>query len=158
MQSPVSSTTDPPGPRRGRRFRAVGLVAVALLGAVVVAWLLAPQPTAPEPDPTDAASPPVTSPATSRTVSPTASPPGSAATPPGGEGLVGTYRCLTLDEATAAIERDGLDVGTVSYSIEGGAVDETWLVDVQTPAPGDPPAADRTVDLLLANPFNVQCP
>ena len=158
MQSPVSSTTDPQGPRRGRRLVAIGLVAVALLGAVVVALLLAPRPTAPETNPSDAPSRPVASPATSQTTSPTSSPPGSVATPPSSEGLVGNYRCRTLDEVTAAIERDGLAVGTVSYSIEGGAVDETWLVDVQTPAPGDPPAADGTVDLLLANPFNVSCP
>lgn len=91
-------------------------------------------------------------------MSPTASPPGSVASPPSGDGLVGNYHCLTLTEVTAAIENDGLAVGTVSYSIEGGAVDETWLVDVQTPAPGEPPPADRTVDLLLANPFNVACP
>jgi len=69
--------------------------------------------------------------------------------------LVGDYRCLTLSVATAAIERDGYVVGTVSYSIEGGAVDATWLVDVQDPLPGEAAAPGTRIDLLLASPFNV---
>lgn len=69
--------------------------------------------------------------------------------------MVGDYRCLTLADATAAIERDGYVVGTVSYSIEGGAVDATWLVDVQDPPPGEAAAHSAPVDLLLASPFNV---
>ena len=43
----------------------------------------------------------------------------------------------------------------MSYSIEGGAVDATWVVDTQDPAPGAAAAMGDKVDLLLANPFNV---
>ena len=88
------------------------------------------------------------SPSTSPTPEATASP------PTGGSIVVGDYRCLTLVDATTRLKSDGLSLGTVSYSIEGGAVDDTWIVDRQDPPPGArrPPAA--TVNLLLASPFS----
>jgi hypothetical protein len=68
--------------------------------------------------------------------------------------VVGDYRCLTLPDATEEIRADGLKLGRVSYSIEGGAVNDTWIVDRQSPAPGERRPRDTAVDLLLASPFN----
>lgn len=88
---------------------------------------------------------------------PTPTPTVPAATPSqpsGGGSVVGDYRCLRLPVATARIESDGFRLGRVSYSIEGGAVDETWIVDRQTPGPGSATRRGATIDLLMASPFN----
>ena len=65
---------------------------------------------------------------------------------------------MTLAEASEAIERDGYTVGIVSYSIEGGAVDDTWIVDTQRPPPGEAATPGSPIDLLLASPFNACLP
>jgi hypothetical protein len=142
----------------GRRSRSVliaaslAVVAVAVVGCIFIESLIDGRPSSPAPSgpvATDSQTPvPSTSPTSPSTPAP-------SAPPPAGPGLVGDYRCLTLADATAAIERDGYEVGTVSYSIEGGAVDATWLVDVQDPPPGEAAAPGTPVDLLLASPFNV---
>jgi hypothetical protein len=140
----------------GRRSRPVliaaslGIVAVGVVGCIFIGSLI-DEPRSPEPSgpvATGSQVPVPTSPTSPSTPLP-------SAPPPAGPGVVDDYRCLTLADATAAIERDGYVVGTVSYSIEGGAVDTTWLVDVQDPPAGGAAAPGTPVDLLLASPFNV---
>ncbi len=140
--------------RRSRSILIVAslaVVAVAVVGCIFIDSLI-DGPKTPEPSgpvATDSQTPvPTTSPTSPSTPAP-------SAPPPAGPGVVGDYRCLTLADATVAIERDGYVIGTVSYSIEGGAVDAAWLVDVQDPPPGAAAAPGAPVDLLLASPFNV---
>jgi beta-lactam-binding protein with PASTA domain len=92
--------------------------------------------------------------APTRGPSPTPAPLVTASPPIDGSLVVGDYQCLTLVEATARLERDGFSRGTISYSIEGGPVDDTWIVQSQAPLPGArrPPGAG--VNLLLASPFS----
>jgi hypothetical protein len=132
----------------------LGFIALAVVGCVFIESIL-DGPTMPTPsEPAATGSHPA--PATSASPPPTpASSAPPTARPPTVPGAVGDYRCLTLKAATAAIERDGYVIGTVSYSIEGGAVDATWLVDTQDPPPGVAAAPGTKVSLLLANPFNV---
>lgn len=97
-----------------------------------------------------------TGPPATSTGSPTpsrSSPPASRPPAVGPMG-VGDYRCLKLPDATDRIRSDGLKLGRVSYSIEGGAVDDTWIVDTQNPTPGSRRPRGTAVDLLLASPFN----
>ena len=77
--------------------------------------------------------------------------------PPVGGIPVGDYRCMVLPEAEAHIRDDGFKVGRVSYSIEGGAVDDTWAVTRQDPGPNSSAARGATIDILLSNPFGT-CP
>jgi hypothetical protein len=55
------------------------------------------------------------------------------------------------------LKADGFAVGSVAYTFEGGPVDATWLVDRQTPPPGERRPPGAAVDLVLSNPFFV-CP
>jgi hypothetical protein len=86
--------------------------------------------------------------------SPSPTPDATAMPPTGGSIVVGDYRCLTLREAAVRIERDELSLGTVSYSIEGGPVDDTWIVERQTPQAGATRPPRAGVNLLLASPFS----
>ncbi|HEU5203533.1 MAG TPA: PASTA domain-containing protein [Candidatus Limnocylindrales bacterium] len=152
--------TDNPNRGRGRNARReqLALLAIGVLAALLAVSFLArpsePLPDEPTPTPTHA---------TVETTSPPASPSASAsdsasASPrPGGEGAVGDYGCLTLAEATAAVEGDGFEVGSVAYTLEGGPVTDDWLVSDQTPASGEPRAPGSAIDLVLSNPFMV-CP
>jgi beta-lactam-binding protein with PASTA domain len=72
--------------------------------------------------------------------------------PPGGI-PVGDYRCMVLPEAEAHIRDDGFTVGRVSYSIEGGPVDDTWAVTLQDPQPHSSAARGAAIDILLSSPF-----
>lgn len=94
-----------------------------------------------------------TPPTSTPTPEPTA--PVATPSPPTGGGLVvGDYGCLTLRDATARIRGDGFALGRISHSIEGGPVDDTWIVDRQTPVPGGAYPRGAPIDLLLASPFN----
>ena len=143
---------------RGLPFRLAllfGLVALVIVGCVFIESILngrtMPTPSEPFATGSQPASPTSVSPPPT----PASSTPPLTPQPPTLPGVVGDYRCLTLAIATAAIERDGYVVGTVSNSIEGGAVDATWLVDTQDPPPAAAAAPGTTIDLLFANPFNV---
>lgn len=91
-------------------------------------------------------SPGVTSPPTPQVGSPQA---------PVGRLRVGDYRCMVLPEAKAHIRADGFKVGRISYSIEGGAVDDTWAVSRQDPLPKSSAARGATIDILLSSPFGI---
>ena len=144
------------GRERNARREPLAVLAIGVLALLLAVWFLTrpsePQPQEPTPRPTtvDPTSPPA---------SPSASPSeaASSSAPPVGPGAVGDYGCLTLAEATAAVERDGFDVGSVAYTLEGGPVTDDWLVSDQTPAPGEPSPAGAAVDLVLSSPFMV-CP
>lgn len=146
------------GRERNARREQLALLAIGVLATLLaVSFLTRPSEPAPEePTPTpmhttvETTSPPA-SPSTSPSESASASP------PPGGEGTVGDYGCLTLAEATAAVERDGFKVGNVAYTLEGGPVGDDWLVSDQTPASGEPSPAGSAIDLVLSSPFMV-CP
>ncbi len=127
----------------------LAVVAVAVVGCIFIDSLIDGRPSSPAPSGPVARDSPTPVPSTSPTS------PAPSAPPRAGPGLLGDYRCLTLADATAAIGRDGYVVRTVSYSIEGGAVDATWLVEVQDPPPSAAAAPGTPVDLLLASPFNV---
>jgi beta-lactam-binding protein with PASTA domain len=73
--------------------------------------------------------------------------------PPLMTGRVGDYWCMVLPEASAHIRDDGFEVGRISYSIEGGPVDDTWAVVQQDPAPRSTLAKGGSIDILLASPF-----
>jgi serine/threonine-protein kinase len=89
---------------------------------------------------------------------PSPTPVATQTAPPTGGGLVvGDYRCLTLTDATRRLKADGFTLGSVAYTFEGGPVDATWLVDRQTPPPGERRPPGAAVDLVLSNPFFV-CP
>jgi serine/threonine-protein kinase len=90
--------------------------------------------------------------------SPGATPlPSRTAPPIGGTLEVGDYGCLTLADATRRLQGDGFTLGSVTYTFEGGPVDDTWLVDRQTPTPGERWPPGTAVDLVLSSPFMV-CP
>src|SRR6185436_7959978 len=73
--------------------------------------------------------------------------------PPVTTNQVGDYRCMILPEATDRIRADGFTVGRVSYSIEGGPVDDTWAVVQQDPAPNSSFTKGGPIDILMASPF-----
>jgi beta-lactam-binding protein with PASTA domain len=68
---------------------------------------------------------------------------------------VGDYRCMVLPEARTHIRDDGFKVGRISYSIEGGPVDDTWAVVRQDPAPKSRLARGGAIDILMASPFGI---
>jgi beta-lactam-binding protein with PASTA domain len=87
---------------------------------------------------------------------PSPTPVGTQTAPPTVGGLVvGDYRCLTLTDATRRLKADGFTLGSVAYTFEGGPVDDTWLVDRQTPTPGERRPRRAAVDLVLSSPFIV---
>jgi len=152
-------TDNPNGGReRNARREQLALLAIGVLAALLAVSFLTrpsePAPDEPTPTPThttvETTSPPA-SPSTSASEAASASP------PPAGEGAVGDYGCLTLAEATAAVEGDGFEVGSVAYTLEGGPVTDDWLVSDQTPPSGEPGAAGSAIDLVLSSPFMV-CP
>ena len=105
-----------------------------------------PEPTA---SPAPSASP-------TATLEPTATPPPSASptpTPP----IVGDYRCLTLDAATAQLQADGFTLGTVTTNPRGGASDGTWLVQAQVPTPGESRPAGTAIQMTVIDPTSA-CP
>ena len=73
--------------------------------------------------------------------------------PPVGGIPVGDYRCMVLPEAEAHIRDDGFAVGRISYSVEGGPVDDTWAVTRQDPPARSTAAPGATIDILLSSPF-----
>jgi beta-lactam-binding protein with PASTA domain len=78
--------------------------------------------------------------------------------PPLNRAPVGDYRCMVLPQASARIRGDGFEVGRISYSIEGGPVDDTWVVVQQDPAPKSTLARGGSIDILLASPFGTCSP
>jgi beta-lactam-binding protein with PASTA domain len=78
-----------------------------------------------------------------------------SAVPPVNKLRVGDYRCMALPAARAHIRDDGFKVGRISYSIEGGAVDDTWVVVRQDPAPKSTLARAGEIDILMASPFGI---
>lgn len=75
--------------------------------------------------------------------------------PPDGEVVVPDLGCLTLMQATEALESAGLSVGEVTYSFSGGPVDETWLVERQRPGADTSHGQGEPVDLQLGSPIIV---
>ena len=154
MRQPSNSPgTGPPGRRSVPIALLLAAIALAIVGCVFIDTLLdgpdRPEPSGPAATASQRPGPTVIP------ASPTIAEPRASSRPPTVPGLMGDYRCLTLADATDAIDGDGYVVGRVSYSIEGGAVDATWLVDTQDPPPGQAAASGARVDLLLASPFNV---
>jgi beta-lactam-binding protein with PASTA domain len=74
-----------------------------------------------------------------------------------GVAIVGDYRCLTLDGAADRVTADSFTVGSVNYTFSGGPVDDTWVVEQQTPEPGTIAAPGSQIDLVLSSPFDI-CP
>jgi len=152
--------TDNPngGHERNARREQLALLAIGVLAVLLAILFLtrpsAPAPEQPTPTPTHTTVE-TTSPLASLSASPSEA--ASASPPPGGEGAVGDYGCLTLADATAAVEGDGFEVGSVAYTLEGGPVTDDWLVSDQTPSSGEPSAAGSAIDLILSSPFMV-CP
>jgi hypothetical protein len=60
---------------------------------------------------------------------------------------------MVLPEAEAHIRDDGFTVGRISYSVEGGPVDDTWAVTRQDPPANSSAAPGATIDILLSSPF-----
>jgi beta-lactam-binding protein with PASTA domain len=119
-----------------------------------VAYVLSqgPEPSAspsPSPTPTPTPTPP---PPPTPTPTPTPTPPPAPVT-------VADYRCMTLDQATAAINEDHLTVGTVTPQPDGYTADGTSIVTAQSPAPGTKHAQGTAVDLTVSDPASLAtCP
>lgn len=132
----------------------LGLIAVAIVGCVFIDSLI--DDPIRTPDPSAPASPMSESPAPSATS--TSSPASTSSAPPAaGTSIVGDYHCLTLESASQRLMADGFTVGSVNFTMSGGAVDDTWLVEIQGPDAGTTAAPGSPIDLTLSSPFFV-CP
>lgn len=78
---------------------------------------------------------------------------GGSARPPIGQLPVADYRCMVLQAASERIRDDGFKVGRITYSIEGGPVDDTWVVMRQDPSPGATLGRGGPIDIMMASPF-----
>jgi serine/threonine-protein kinase len=90
---------------------------------------------------------PAPSPTPPPTVAPTPTPPPPTPTPTPAPVNVGDYRCLTLEEATDAIEADGFRVGNVEGLPPGHAPGADDLVVNQDPNPGTKRKPGTRIDL-----------
>jgi len=131
----------------------IGALAAAALAVAIVAGPLGGGPSA-SPSTTPTATAPSTSTSPS---SPASAAPSADTSPGGGAARIGDYRCLTLAVASVRIENDGFVVGEINYTFEGGASDDTWLVERQEPEPSAPADPGAPVSLTLSSPFFV-CP
>jgi serine/threonine-protein kinase len=113
-----------------------------------------PEPTpTPTPEPTATPTPEPT-PAPTPTPTPTPEP---TPTPTPGQANIGDYRCMTLQQATEEIERDGFVVGEL-FAPEGNPSPppDSVVLD-QRPAPGTRETVGTPVDLAVNEPGS-ECP
>jgi hypothetical protein len=66
---------------------------------------------------------------------------------------VGDYVCLTVQEATDQIESDGFEVGTIF----GGAVEDDWFINDQSPEAGEERAVGTSVDMQAVELLPAEC-
>ena len=65
---------------------------------------------------------------------------------------VADYRCVTLADATAALEGDGFTLGTVTAQPAGYTAAEDSIVIEQAPSPGQKRAPGTPIDLTVYDP------
>ena len=152
--SDARQSTGSGGGRNALRLAALlGFIALGVVGCVLIESIFE-RPTTPEPTGPASTGSQLPVPTTS---APASSTPPSSAPPPAGRVIIGDYRCLTLERATERVTADGFTVGSVNYTLSGGAVDDTWVIERQTPEPGTFATPGSAIDLILSNPFFV-CP
>jgi beta-lactam-binding protein with PASTA domain/tRNA A-37 threonylcarbamoyl transferase component Bud32 len=92
------------------------------------------------------------------TAAPTPTPPPPTPTPTPAPINVGDYRCVTLEQATAAIEDDDFQVGAVQPETAGGPTGPNTIVIDQDPNPGAKRKPGTSIDLLVSPDAPVPCP
>jgi eukaryotic-like serine/threonine-protein kinase len=102
---------------------------------------------------------PEPTPTPSPTPAPTPTPPPPTPTPTPAPINVGDYRCVTLEEANAAIEDDRFKVGTVQPETAGGPTGADTIVIDQDPNPGAKRKAGTSINLVVRDPASLApCP
>jgi beta-lactam-binding protein with PASTA domain len=105
---------------------------------------------------------PSASPSPSPTSTPTPTPtptPAPTPTPPPALVTVADYRCITLAQATAALQGDGFALGTVTAQPAGYTAADDSIVIQQSPSPGQKRAPGTPIDLTVYDPASLgSCP